>query len=1014
MDSADSFESSYAKLNAEQRLAVDTIYGPVMVVAGPGTGKTEILALRICKILRKDPHVKPDEILALTFTESGTVAMRERLSGFIGPGAQSINVSTFHSFCNGIIRENPETFFLSDQIDPLTDIEKFRLIRKLIDSLNTFSPLRPIKKPYANLRRIIQRLETLKKEDIPPSKFKEFIEEQRRLFNEIPESEKLNQKGKMLGKYNDMLVQIERWTDLASLYESYQSEIERLGRYDFDDMIMYVLDKLREDEGFRQRYGDRFKFILIDEYQDTNNAQNEIVDILAGEKTEPNIFVVGDDDQSIFRFQGASLENFLYFHTKYPNLKRITLKQNYRNTQTIIDGVTSMIRNNQMRANIDKEFKSNSDREERKIMVARTGSKDVDYFYVVEKIKELKSEGYDFNKIAIMYRNNADADPLMELLKKESIPFNISKAVNVLNSPYVQRLIYLLKVIDDDHNANHNFFKYLFFGPAAIEPADIFEITRRARYGPAIYKLLGDEQTLKGLKIKSRDALMEVRKMIDKLKKNYYELAFPDFLVRALHKSGILTNLFGSEDNLYDLNQMNGMIKWVKIQCDNSDSYSLQEFLSDINFMQENGLSIEVEQIYSRGDGVNLMTAHKSKGLEFPVVFIIECYSKKWEDKRMAESLRLPEGLIIKKESEGLEVNTSIEEERRLFYVGSTRAEERLYLTYPSRREDGRELFPSRFINEIDDSCKENEIMSPYEERMLDMLQLKLKEDDGGWMRDFSAERLQEIVSNVKLSATSLNNYLKCPAKYKYNHICGIPTEATLFNAYGSAVHEVLERIFREAARAGKVPSFGTWKELFERALAAQPMPQKDKKFYLEKGIRDLGGYYEHYRDSFHTDCRTEISFSRKNSVLGGIPLTGKIDKIEILDGNKVRVVDYKTGKAKSRDEILGLNKNGKKDVHNQMVFYKVLAQHSEDFPYEIESTVIDFIEPKMPSGEYIREVFQISEEEVEQLKETIRNVYEKIQNLEFEPTDDESICGSSYSFTCPYLDICRRRGSQA
>ena len=331
------FQNEYVKLNPQQKKAVDTTEGPVMVIAGPGTGKTQILAMRIANIL-KSTQVNPSNILALTFTNSGVYQMKKRLLEIIGIESYKIHIHTFHSFSNEIIKSYPEIFANINEINQLTDLEQAQIVRKIIDSSN-LKILKPLKAPYLYAKSIIKSIGELKQEGISPNNFDQVISKEVKSLknNSDHVHEKGVSKGKVKVKYIEEKHRLNKNCELAKIYTKYQKELETSSKYDYADMILFVLNAFKDNGELLSIYQEKFQYILVDEFQDTNSAQNEIIKVLLSFHNRPNIFVVGDDEQSIFRFQGASLENILFFSNTYPDTEIIILKNNYRIVQKILD-----------------------------------------------------------------------------------------------------------------------------------------------------------------------------------------------------------------------------------------------------------------------------------------------------------------------------------------------------------------------------------------------------------------------------------------------------------------------------------------------------------------------------------------------------------------------------------------------------------------------------------------------------------------------------------------------------
>jgi DNA helicase II / ATP-dependent DNA helicase PcrA len=350
------FKKEYGRLNPEQKNAVDTIDGPVMVVAGPGTGKTQVLTLRIANILLKT-DTAPENILALTFTDAASINMRRRLFGIIGAGAYRVRIETFHSFCNNVLASYPEAFPGIIGSSHITEVEAAGIIEDIIKN-SSLSLLRPWGDPFLYVGDIVKKIEELKREGLTAEKFEGIVKKAEKDFRNRDNiyHSKGAYKGKMKGEAVGELRKIEKNLELASIYKTYQETLAKKRFYDWSDMIMEVLKvlegassptslKLRGTgaSDLKLMLQEEHQYILVDEHQDTNSAQNKILELLCDFHKNPNIFIVGDEKQAIFRFQGASAENFLYFKKLYPKAKLIELWRNYRSTQKILDSANSLL-----------------------------------------------------------------------------------------------------------------------------------------------------------------------------------------------------------------------------------------------------------------------------------------------------------------------------------------------------------------------------------------------------------------------------------------------------------------------------------------------------------------------------------------------------------------------------------------------------------------------------------------------------------------------------------------------
>ena len=466
------FEEEYRKLNKAQKEAVDIIDGPVMVIAGPGTGKTTILTLRIANILRKT-DTAPENILALTFTEAASINMRRKLSEIIGSRAYQVTINTFHSFAESIIKKYPEEFPRIIGSRPIGEVDQISIIELLIDSTN-LKILRPYGDPYLYTKDISSNIAALKREGLSPEEFLKLIGKEEADFKKITDlyHEKGVYKGKMKGEYQKLQKIIEKNRELSDIYEKYQKELLKRKFYDFSDMIMEVLKAMGKSKFLLQILQEEHQYILVDEHQDTNNAQNKVIELLASyHAPNPNLFVVGDEKQAIFRFQGASLENFLYFKNLYTNAKLITLSENYRSAQGILDASHGLMPGSpSLISNISHKFE--------KIFIYPFETQESETYFVVNDIKRKISDGILPEEIAVLYRNNEDVFNISNLMKKIGVPHQIESDLDLFSDRDVKKLIAILRAINN-FGDDRTIVNFLHLDLLNIEPLDVYKIIKK-------------------------------------------------------------------------------------------------------------------------------------------------------------------------------------------------------------------------------------------------------------------------------------------------------------------------------------------------------------------------------------------------------------------------------------------------------------------------------------------------------------------------------------------------------
>ncbi len=1057
MPVSSSFLTAYAALNAEQKLAVDTLEGPVMVVAGPGTGKTQILATRIANILSKT-DTNPSSILALTFTESGAAAMRKRLISLIGQTGYYVYISTFHAFCADVISDHPEYFPLPPDAQALSELERYEIFSTIIAN-NELEILKPLNAPDYYVKAIIKSISDLKREGITPDQLQEIIDQEVRENNTV----ELKKTARLLKEKN-----ISKHRDLLIIYRQYQDTLSKVGRFDFDDMIMLVSHAFQTEELLLATYQEKFHFILIDEYQDTNGAQFHVINLLSsfwGESA--NLFVVGDINQSIYRFQGASAENVLNFIKQYPAATVVHLEQNYRSTQTILDAAQSLILHNNIRLDTltgHAHTLLSQKGEGTPLSLIRPSSGQLEVVFVAEKIKELLDAKVDPSSIAVIYRHNNDSIAISSALAKWGILYEIDGGVNILTTPIIGQLLLLLRVISGLKTGieDMDLFTLLNFEWTGLDPLAILKLTRKAATQhtqildvilenvPAVVpgdssapESTGDVQEVTlvlnppandenqsssetpsvGIPIdaylpasfvcNADPAIAAIQRFVLKLvallnaETNH---TFVTWFESVLQSSGFLPFVLQRQSVVEDLNRVNTLFNEIKRLANLDHTLNLDRFLRVIETLNAHDLSITEEDQNIQHHAVHLTTAHKSKGQEWEYVFILTAIDKKWGNNSTRNLLPLPESIITSMDISSKDPN---EDERRLFYVALTRAKSSVTLSIPSTLISGdssKETVPSIFTTEINPTYLQDVSLEQFESSPAALLEKLVSPRPPVVRTNQEEEFLSDLVARFKLSPTALNTYLQCPYKFKLNHLLKVPRAQSEHQALGTAIHKALELFFLKLQADKLTPSVDFLLESFNSALQNELLTPEAEKKRRRHGELILQSYYQSNLDQFTVPlfCERQFGSGWSKTYLDDIPLTGKVDRIDWLSESDkiVRIIDYKTGRLRTRNEIEG--KTGKKDpaYKRQLVFYKLLTELDKTFTPTAENFVLDFIEPDKTSGKHKQESFSISREEVEELKTTIRTVMQEIRALKFDHTPNTAACSE-----CEFFSHCWPEG---
>lgn len=1049
------FKALYEALNTEQKKAVDTLDGPVMVLAGPGTGKTQTLAMRIANILQQT-EMDPWNILCLTFTESGVAAMRSRLLGIIGTPAYYVRIHTFHSFCSEIMSEHREWFAKSNDWQLISDAERIELFQDIINDLPPQSVLKPFYAPYLFFRDIMQNIKALKQEDISPSAFRDIVdsldafigrvnatcadffalqvkertdgacdafhatlieaaksthipsaitESIEYRFAQYEDAVQLSEGARDASKARTALKgSIKKWfekqqqslskqREMHAVYALYEQSLQRIGRYDYEDMITLSVRELRKNKDLLADYQEQFQYILVDEYQDTNGAQNEIVELLGSFDDSPNIFVVGDDKQSIYRFQGASLANMLGFYTRYKQHVRVlSLHKNYRSQKNIIAAADAVIMNNKESLaahipNIDGAQEAATNLPQKMLATILCEGEDEEAYAIAQYIESLQKGGAAYEDIAVLYRNNSDGEDLLHVLRRLSVPARIEMGEDIFRSKAVQQWIMLLRWLVDGKNEEHA-YRILQYSWWNINAVDALKVAHFAssHYIP-LYSVLASEEYLKDAAVSNAEPFLQLAQRLATWRVQSEQLPLMEFLEEVIADSSWVQYALQDPQRIETLRAVKRLVEEAKKLSRTHAALGMADFMRHLSFLENHGISLLTPEWEGGKGAVRLMTAHKAKGLEFPHVIIIRTHHQHWSGSRSRSSVPLPEGLI---RYDFVLAGENNEDERRLFYVALTRGMQTVALTRATHSSTGKDTVPSIFLSEIPHTLLEeishHETSEDQESRLTEMLvsPVPKKTSVDGEMY------VRSLLTTYVMSVTHLNNYLDCPRKFFIRNIIRIPSIKSRSLAMGSAIHDALRDLFEYMQREKGVPDESWLLGVYEKHLSREALSVVDKNDVLATGKSALAGYLKEYRGSFASEVLLEHNFRHYNVHVGGVPITGKLDKIEIINKQEkiVNVVDYKTGNSDMAYEKV--RKGG--DYFRQLVFYKLLCDHASQFGYTMQSGEIDFVEPSKKG--YIKKKIEITSEDTELLTETIQRVWKEIQDLKF--MDPASGCGKA------------------
>lgn len=1014
--STPTFRSILKSLNTKQQEAVETIDGPVLVIAGPGTGKTHILSARIGNILI-NRDAKPENILCLTYTEAGVQAMRERLVEFIGPTGNQVFISTFHGFCNSVIKMHPSAFGSYD-LQPIDDLEKHTLIKTILDEVPLESPLlKGMRSQYSNENQVRGLFDFMKMENLTEQIMVDGI---KTYLNDLPDRPEYQYKRKYkefkAGDPKQALIdkEIERMLKLQAAVELYPKYIQRMidmDRYDYADMILWVIKAFENDEGLLSIYQEQFQYVLVDEFQDTSGAQMRILDLLINYWDSPNVFAVGDDDQCVYEFQGARIGNIADFLRRYDDMSLILLEENYRSTQQILDVCSTSINHNHHRLiNIAKE-QFGADKklvaalpERHKIKVDPIVKSYPTHLYelsdIVNQIERLIEDGATPGEIAVLYAKHAQSEDLMTLLRSKGIAYNTKRRVNALREPIVQNVRLLMdfaaQQIDDYNVDDYQLFKLLHLPFFDIDPVDLAKIgfymsDLKNEEKMSWRTSISDAALLEKLKVQKPESILALSGQLSNWSKAIHEKSLQGYIEHIISDAGVLTYILKHEDKNYLIQLLTTFYNSTKDEIKKNPDLTLGQLLKIYDRMDEAKVDLPYHKSIYTDDGLQLLTAHGSKGLEFQYVFLLEVTKEKWQSTRGASfQFKYPDTVTRTADSDATEAK------RRLFYVAMSRAKEYLQISYPEYKNDEKALQRAEFIDELKDAkitygspkVSDGDILANQMEILASSAKAKINLP----LESIIQERLKEF----RMSPSALNAYIRCPISFYYNNILRVPTTQSEAATYGMTMHYALEKLFEDMLSKGD-GSFITktaFVKIFEDRMFAMRgnFSEQGLKFAIAKGAKNLGMLYDQKIDIWNRKVENEKFI--KDVAVVGVPLKGTIDKVEHLENKDVRLVDYKSGKFKKENvspPSARLPEGG--PYWRQLVFYKFLFEGSvESRGTKAKSAMVAYIDADKDDVFAEHEVAFIPEHE-EIVLGIIKDTYAKIMSQDFDTGCEDEFC---------------------
>ncbi|MBU1033060.1 MAG: ATP-dependent DNA helicase [Patescibacteria group bacterium] len=981
-------------LNEAQLKAVTHDKGPLLIVAGAGTGKTTVLTRRYAWLMQ-DKGWSTDNILALTFTEKASEEMEERVLQLISNGSYDFWISTFHGFCQRVLEKHALEIGLPNNFRILNETDAWLLLKRRLDDL-PLDHYRPLGNPVKFLSALFKHISRAKDEGVTAEQYLEFAE-----------NVALN------GDTEFVTGERKRLKELADCYFAYRKILREEGYLDFGDLIIEALRLFRERPAILQQYQQQFKTIMVDEFQDTNWAQYELVKLLAG--SDKNLTVVGDDDQAIYKFRGASLANILQFRDDFPESVTVALNQNYRSKQEVLDVSYGLIKHNDP-YRLEVKLADTGLSKALSAVLGTGGDISANWYQTLEKeaesvvqqIKDLKQDYSDlsWNDFAILVRSNQGAMPFIGELERVSVPYQFYALRGLYSKSLIVDLITLLNLSISVHDSAYVWraMNIKCFGFSALDVSEFIQFANRKSL--SLWQALKRPSTLPGIQ---SDVVQKVESFVAKVEA-LSELAKSEvplkFLQSVLHETGLLAHILKQSEGekIEQINFLNTFANRIKRYEATTNAPCLREFLEELKMEIDSGEQGVLDFDPDIGpEVVKVMTVHAAKGLEFAHVFVVSLVDQRFPTRERADAIPLPDGLVNEQLPEG---NTHLEEERRLMYVAMTRAKQSLTLTGATNYGGTRKKKPSLFLDQSGVEMKED--TSPMAGGLTGIGGEEQKKSDAGQQ---TPDDTKFYPLKRRFSFTQLAAFRSCPTQYKFAHVYRIPILGSHHRSFGQAVHLSLHDILQfhiDRGKAKQADLFGQSSdagprtsdrlrvsldealEIYEQRWAQNDQWYSDKITYDKykkegrQSIKHMWGSW----DAMPPDVMAlEKSFNWK---VGEHSLRGSVDRIDNLSSGGVAIYDYKTGEPKSADKL-------KPEDKEQLRIYQ-LAMENQGMRVEKLAYVY------ARSGQEA-EVSLLDGEKKDRFQEDIQERMQAILVSNFPPSPSEFKC--QY---CDFRNVCEFR----
>ncbi|MEI7682913.1 MAG: ATP-dependent DNA helicase [Candidatus Saccharibacteria bacterium] len=1073
-----SYLEEIKRLNDTQKAAVEQIDGPLMVIAGPGTGKTQLLSMRVAQILQKT-DANPTNILCLTFTEAAARNMRDRLAQLIGDAANHVGIYTFHGFGSEIIQRYPEFFNEHPLLKPVEELGSYETLADIFSHLGHNNALQAkLDEDFLHLRSSSIAISWLKQAGIAPEDLatlvdgnKAFIDFANPLVKPVF-AEKTA--GNLLATYQNLLTDLRKFTSkaadqslaqqfsdelataieevnpegryapamtawrnkwlsqnlfkvwhlsdqrrtrfleaLSGVYSQYQQALAKKGWYTYDDMILRTINALESEPELRLTLQEQYQYIMVDEYQDTNGAQNKLLELLADNPVhegQPNLMVVGDDDQAIYRFQGADLSVMLDFIKRWRNVERIVLDKNYRSGNELLKLSREVILHGQERLEnqvegISKELSSGYPIAPPTVIKRTQAISELDqYAEVAKTVAGLIKGGKKPSEIAILAPKHNYLRSLVPYLLDQKLPVSYERREHILNQPKIVELLTLAELVQAAADGQWGQVDALLPKVLAaeywqIDPMLIWNISVEAYKTKKLWleimlehKNIQLQNIAQALPVLAGQAnVLPLDTILDILIGNQPILIGKKswkIPYRSFYFSEIRLNK-STQEYFVLLGQISTLRERLK-EYHPGQPLTLANLLQFVNLYQRSNLNLlDTNPHTTNPEAIELMTAYKAKGLEWDTVFVLGAHEDVWGSRVRSSnySFGLPHNLEWVKPARDSE-----DDRLRLFYVAITRAKNNLYLTGYDKAYNGK---LSQALYWLSQQTNPTRLPASNTADLIHSQEIHwgLKKVEKRSLQD----SLKPFIDTYQLSATHLNSFLDLtrggPKHFFFRHMLHFPEAITPSSVYGSVVHEVLHYMHVNLTKTGRLPKLSFLQSLLEQNLKDSALLQTDKSRLIERGYQTLSGFYPFASQQFLKTDKSETNFKNEGIVLGDARLTGKIDALRQVSLGELEIIDYKTGIPLHDWHAKGAYPQVRSHLYQQqLVFYQLMVNGSAHYKdQKVSKLALQFVEPD-EDGQLSYLTYQPSQEDLDRLRGLIKAVWQHITDLDFPETRQYSL----------------------